>query len=598
MQLSTALLVAAVLVSLTKAAPPLGKNEALEANIVNTIEAGNDYHGFGLHERVTVPEWRNIYPEERNQHLASENYFDIINSHGHISESERRFILFSLAMDINTDAKMADFMEASTNIKSQRRVSSKVLGCITLVAKKGIQEVFPSCKPYLNEAIEFCKSLNGITLHAKVCHSMLLRISMVTDQCNVVMQENIWTPMSDSCMALIPQRKNSKADQLISQVSDASNTPGQAFFNISCSKQSKTKQLTLGMCKPAACRGIKSSIEARSAPQNIPNIQKKNSLKVITIPIGQGDCTLIYCPNGIDAIVFDCGSTRGNPLSTEDITDYFGCIDNVTILISHGHDDHCSQLPKVFDAAKNPELVKKVKKVIFGGPISDYTNNAIKIWLNKVKKLGKPIESFNDSRKIHKYNFCGDADFPFEIVAGDGNIKQGNKNERGIVMKLSCLSCNSSLLFAGDMEGKAAKNMATNFKDFLNSTHYKMAHHGASSIANKKDWLKAISPSEVHVSHMYNGTYGHPRCDAIERLMNLKTMGTTKESSHPFTCNCNKKSVIDLDTRCRFYSTAPRKDVICTIELSFTANQVATTNNYCCKIEGNICSDDESKEDD
>ena len=68
-------------------------------------------------------------------------------------------------------------------------------------------------------------------------------------------------------------------------------------------------------------------------------------------------------------------------------------------------------------------------------------------------------------------------------------------------MKLSCKTCKSSLLFTGDMEGKNAEQIAKNYPNILESTHYKIAHHGASSKANKIEWLKAIKPVEAHVSH-------------------------------------------------------------------------------------------------
>ena len=97
-------------------------------------------------------------------------------------------------------------------------------------------------------------------------------------------------------------------------------------------------------------------------------------------------------------------------------------------------------------------------------------------------------------------------------------------------MKLSCPSCldssgkSVSVLFPGDMEGKTAKQLASKFS--LHSTHYKMAHHGSSVKANKKEWLKAISPVEVHISHAYKSRYRHPHCEAIDRLVSLETLGT------------------------------------------------------------------------
>ena len=110
-------------------------------------------------------------------------------------------------------------------------------------------------------------------------------------------------------------------------------------------------------------------------------------------------------------------------------------------------------------------------------------------------------------------------------------------------MKLSQDRCESSLLFTGDMEHTAAKELATTdpYKTQLQSTHYKVAHHGASTKANKEEWVAAIRPVEAHISSAYIGSYGHPRCEAVKQIMNVGSIGFTNPigspSTHPFMCS-------------------------------------------------------------
>ena len=314
-------------------------------------------------------------------------------------------------------------------------------------------------------------------------------------------------------------------------------------------------------------------------------------VEVHTLPIGQGDCTVIYCNGGQHAILFDCGKKGGKSLEIPFIQSYFEDVSSITVMISHADEDHYSKIPKVFDLkkVKGKILVNKIKEVIFGGPESDYSNTTIDKWLNKTKK---PVEYQYDSNKVHKYNFCGN-DINFEVVVGKTSKKGKDfKNERGMVMKMSCKSCKSSLLFPGDMKGMAAKGMARRSKDtndtffgILNATHYKMAHHGASKDANEMDWLKAISPIEVIVSHMYNGSqYGHPRCEAIKSLLSIGTTALLKDNVHNFDCIIQRKGVnhvVHLHTQYRIYSTAPTSDENCVIVLLFRKNQEATTDIYC-----------------
>ena len=128
------------------------------------------------------------------------------------------------------------------------------------------------------------------------------------------------------------------------------------------------------------------------------------------------------------------------------------------------------------------------------------------------------------------------------------------------------------------MEGPTAKALANNQKSFLNATHYKMAHHG---LANEEDWLKAMNPTEVHVSHMYNhGRFHHPRCEAFSRLfkfcnnIGLHTGGVSP-SPHVYTCFEEDGTAEDGLTFYRIYNTAPRKDLYCLIVLTFVPNSQA-----------------------
>ena len=78
----------------------------------------------------------------------------------------------------------------------------------------------------------------------------------------------------------------------------------------------------------------------------------RGKLEVHTLPIGQGDCNIIYCPNNKDAVLFDCGSTssRNDPrLSPKFIREKFlSSIQHLTIMLSHGDQDHYNFLPHLF----------------------------------------------------------------------------------------------------------------------------------------------------------------------------------------------------------------------------------------------------------
>lgn len=59
-----------------------------------------------------------------------------------------------------------------------------------------------------------------------------------------------------------------------------------------------------------------------------------------------------------------------------------------------------------------------------------------------------------------------------------------------------------SMLLAGDVEGSAATSIANTLGARLQSTVYKIAHHGASKLANSVTWLTPIKPYSAPYEHL------------------------------------------------------------------------------------------------
>ena len=302
-------------------------------------------------------------------------------------------------------------------------------------------------------------------------------------------------------------------------------------------------------------------------------------VQVFTLPIGQGDCNIIKCNEGKNVIIFDCGSIGRNHLKSQ--RKYASFIPNIlsgaefaTIIISHAHRDHYNMIQSLVSI-----LGEKIQYTIVGGETSDYPESIKRISVQVAGRSGAKTRGY----------FCSSPQTVFDLV--QGNIRSNRMNERGLLMKLSCRTCKSSLLMAADMEGHSARIFATSrcYSDFLQSTHYKMAHHGASDEANFMEWLEAIRPVEVHVSHMYNhGSFHHPRCVAFNRLMAVGSVGMASGAPaakpHDLACFGEKDEGYRAYDQCvyhRIFSTAPRKNKICWIVLTFKAGQEAVTNYYC-----------------
>ena len=481
------------------------------------------------------------------------------------------------------------------------QVAKAITDCVTSIAKTGIKRAFPKCKAYIKQVTEYCRSPNGKKTRAKDCKSVSVSIGIAIDECDVLAQKRSRkSAVTELCKTLVPPKK-SKADckpnQLFGQVPGSSTTP--RCFDAPQNKRSKTQILPIRMYRPflsknfAQLQNLTDSTQVQGHDHTTAYAQTRLEKVIIkTLPIGQGDCTVIYCSTGpgkVHAILFDCGARGGTYLPIEYFQNHLTYVSSITVMISHGHADHYNRIPKVFDFSSEPgiKLIKKIQEVIIGGPPSDYQAKAIKFWLAAIESLKIPVKSVTNTKTIQKYDFCKDKDIMFEIVAGDAS----SKNERGMVMGLSCDSCGSKLLLAGDMEGYVANEMAevsesnnVNFQHFLRATHYKMSHHGASTLANQENWLKAISPVEVHLSHQYNGRYRHPRCEALERVRSyLGTITSIGSTGHDLDCFDENRNINHLKgIKHRIYSTAPTKDVLCAIRLTFAnTDESAKTEVYC-----------------
>lgn len=97
-------------------------------------------------------------------------------------------------------------------------------------------------------------------------------------------------------------------------------------------------------------------------------------------------------------------------------------------------------------------------------------------------------------------------------------IEENILNNNSIVCKL-CYN-NFSLLFTGDIEETAEKEILKKYKDklsILNSTILKVGHHG-SKTSSTDDFIKVIKPAVSLIGVGKDNKFGHPNDDVINRL--------------------------------------------------------------------------------
>lgn len=492
----------------------------------------------------------------------------------------------------------APWIERHGNEKydAKLQVDEKVIHCVQMIVKNGIKGLSSECETLTEDAKRYCKKQleMNVTMEGNVCREVL----RMTEAEHIIHREGRGTPscMGADCSLIVQAQRGKKRPR------EHDNEPGQKRpRNDEIQKCSRNEEDGKNKCENiTSCKGasdlcvhppgsakekfcFKNSWEKRSNTKqlslrefNILSLKSEDVLlRVYTLPIGQGDCNIIKCDGGKTVIIFDCGSSNkkinifaSNPKMLQK---FLVGAENVTVLVSHADADHYNLIEEIL----TEEMTSRIDDVIVGNSKVAQNFNIIK---QKVKEL---------SEKNKVYHFCKNENISFELHKSEASSK---KNEMGMLMKLSCTTCKSQLLFPGDMEGPTADEIADNYPDFLKSTHYKMAHHGASTHANSENWLEAICPMEVHVSHNYTfRRYHHPRCEAFDRLMKICSIGMATETissaalDHYMTCFFDTGASNDQMVKHRVYSTAPRSDKLCLIVLSFEANEDASTDYYCDK---------------
>ena len=296
--------------------------------------------------------------------------------------------------------------------------------------------------------------------------------------------------------------------------------------------------------------------------------QTNHLLNVYALPVGQGDCTIIQCPNG-NLVVVDCGSSGGLGLQPPQIKDF---LQNqmekvVAIVVTHPDRNHFNYIDKI------EWIPSTINQVIIGGSLDDYNGR-----MQDYARFYKWLTKMNSDGKLHKVNdgqpcvgncavpkgtdFCDSHRISFNILAA--NVEGSSSNEKSIVMKVT--AGRWSMLLPGGMEGKAARVVAKELGPQLNSVVYKMAEHGDSDQANNLIWLDPIKPQMAFASSAYNHQPEkslHPRCNTVARLHNLQTIGYAER--HPFHCG-NGEALEPTqydDFSYNIFETSPTPNTIC-----------------------------------
>ncbi len=220
-------------------------------------------------------------------------------------------------------------------------------------------------------------------------------------------------------------------------------------------------------------------------------------LKVHFIDVGQGDSTLIQCPDGttllIDGGKIWCYTFLGDYLRRAGV----GKIDY--LMVSHPHGDHYGGLIKILKTFKVDTLLVSGQKD---------TTDHYQRFMETVESL-KGVK-YKLARAGDRYSF-GDVEL---LIMHPSSRLSDSLNDCSIITKLTY--GDKSFLFTGDAEEDAeleAIGRGYNMK----STILKVAHHG-SRTSTDQYFLSRVSPDEAVICVGKDNGYGHPTPQVLRRL--------------------------------------------------------------------------------
>ena len=264
---------------------------------------------------------------------------------------------------------------------------------------------------------------------------------------------------------------------------------------------------------------------------------QQNNVIVTVLPLGDGDSTIIQCPDG-EVIVLDMGKDSSSGGWTIAMVQSYlrNIVHRVsTVVISHASQPHYNFINTVLDHS----LSKSLQRIILAGYSQDYVDTDFKFWVNQRSDIveyvnyQKPCISdcFTDPPMCK--NVSGKVQFKY-LGANLGNNKYG----RSAVLYLK--TAFSSMLFPGDFEGLDIESLLVDewsrVGANITATHMKLSRHGSQAYSNSDILINAIQPRIAFSSNAYPvSPFFTPSCGVIDRLLRA---GSILKRTHSMAYAC------------------------------------------------------------
>lgn len=268
-------------------------------------------------------------------------------------------------------------------------------------------------------------------------------------------------------------------------------------------------------------------------------------LRINFIDVGQGDSTLIRTETNKVILIDSGGSTASSSFDVGNKVLLPYLLDRRIkkidfIIVSHFDADHCQAFETVIDNINVRKVVVCKQSMI----TQEYLNI-----INKCKKKNIKIivVERGDKLKIDKRTEF-EILHPGERFLDDG---KGGLNANAIVCKMNYKLNNGkifSILFTGDIEVEAEKELEQVYGKKLKADILKIAHHGSKTSSREK-FIKLVSPKIALIGVGENNKFGHPADITLERLEKENVKVYRADQMGEISITINKNGEIKVKTQ-------------------------------------------------
>lgn len=155
----------------------------------------------------------------------------------------------------------------------------------------------------------------------------------------------------------------------------------------------------------------------------------------------------------------------------------------------------------------------KVKNIFVGKQFEENSNYSKFLKIVKSKKI--EVKTLCAGQKI---NLSKSTYIEVLWPDKDSKITQNLINNNALVFKL--YNSNMSILFTGDIEEEAEKELVKKYKNKLSAQILKVAHHGSNS-SSTREFINLVKPKIALIGVGKDNKYGHPSDETINLLKSI-----------------------------------------------------------------------------